>query len=179
MSFKTMDGVTVYDKQDVDNLLEPVAQNATDAKQAATALGNSKADRSEMNLEFSADRQRLTALENGKADNADVAADRQRLTALENGKADKTEVPTMVANTVNDIITTKVQAITSDINHIVDNAIDDELEDYDDSHAVDDKITTAVDGLASEQYVNQAIAAIPNPGVASTADVTAIVNQYF
>lgn len=159
MSFKTMDGVTVYDKQDVDNLLEPVAQNATDAKQAATALGNSKADRSEMNLELS--------------------ADRQRLTALETGKADKTEIPTMVADTVNDIITTKVQAIASDINHIVDNAIDDELEDYDDSHAVNNKIATATNGLASEQYVDQAIAAIPNPGVASTADVTAIVNQYF
>lgn len=163
MSFKTMDGVEVYDKRDVDNLVEPIQQNATEAKQEATSLATRKLDKSEANLEF--------------------AADRQRLDTLETGKADKSELSSEVTRQVDSIITTKLQAIESDINHIVDTEIAHELQDYDDAHTadakVDQKIATATDGMATQTYVDQAIAAIPNPGVASAADVESIVNQHF
>ena len=168
--FKTMDGVEVYTKQDVDTLVEPIRQNAAEAKAETETLATRKLDKSEANLEFSADRTRLTELESGKADKTYVdgkfSEDRARLTALESGKADKSEVPTMFNDTMNSIISSKIQLITSDINHIVDQEIAHELQGYDDSTAVNQKIADA-------------IASIPNPGVASTAEINEIVNQHF
>lgn len=199
--FKTMDGVSVYDKQDVDTLVQPIEANATEAKELANNVMSRKLDKSEANIAFS--------------------EDRARLAALETEKATKAELQTLVSEAINAAIQTKLNAIMSDINHIVDNAIDDELENYDNksdvtskitnaiqtalqsydtaelaaskvtnaiqtalqnydtSSVVNSKISTATNGMATQAYVNNAIAAIPATAEATSADVTAIVNQYF
>lgn len=145
--FKTMDGVSVYDKQDVDSITDAI--NA-DVSQNTSDITNLKTG--------------VNALQNNKADLNDTKA---RVTALENNKADKSEVSSLVQSAVDNIITAKVQGISSDINHIVDNAVDDALEDYDDSNAVDSKINTA-------------IASIPSgPEAMTTSEATALINQYF
>ena len=104
---------------------------------------------------------RTTVLESGKASTSDLSDTNARVTALENNKASKSEIPDMVSSAIDNVINTKVAGITSDINHIVDNAVDDALEDYDDSNTVDNKISAAV------------------PVAMTTSEATAIVNQYF
>lgn len=125
-----------------------------------TALENNKANTSALN----STNNRVTALENGKADASDLGDTNDRVTALENNKANKSEIPDMVSSAIDSVINTKVAGITSDINHIVDNAVDDALEDYDDSNAVDNKINAAV---------------ATRPVAMSTSEAVAIVNQYF
>lgn len=122
-----------------------------------TALESGKASTSDL----SDTNTRVTALESGKADVSDLSDTNTRITALENGKADKSEIPDLVSAAIDNVINTKVAGITSDINHIVDNAVDDALEDYDDSSTVDNKINAAV------------------PVAMSTSEAVAIVNQYF
>lgn len=125
-----------------------------------TALENNKANTSALNNT----NERVTALENDKADASDLSDTNDRVTALENSKANTSDIPNMVSSAIDNVINTKVAEITSDINHIVDNAVDDALEDYDDSNAVDNKINAAV---------------ATRPVAMSTAEATAIVNQYF
>lgn len=213
--FKTMDGVEVYDKHDVDLIKDSIdvttSQHTTDITQLKTkanSLENSKANTSQvqdLSNSLAADEQRLTGAENNisghsaritalendtvkvtpfnqamnnKADkpyaeqtrqiannnHADITALQNRATALESDKADKTEIPALVNSAVDGMINNKLATIESDINHIVDNAIDDELEDYDDSNTVDQKIATAV---------------ATRPAAMTTAEATAMVNNYF
>lgn len=222
MSFKTMDGVVVYDKNDTDALLETERGRISSAEDSITNLqtltqgiDNTKASNTRVQdlenvvgatettglrgqvksvTESNASiESRVTALENStitvteinsalnqKADKSYAEQTRgiangaveaaaglaTRVSSVENNAVNRSELASEVSNQVDTIITTKLQAITSDINHIVDTEIASELSDYDDSDAVDQKIATAV-------------AAIPNPGVATSADVNAIVNQYF
>lgn len=222
MSFKTMDGVEVYDKNDTDALLETERGRIRSAEDSITNLqtmtqgiNNTKASNARVQdlenvvgatentglrgqvksvTESNAGiESRVTALENNtvtvteintalnqKADKsyaeqtrgiangaAEAAAGlATRVSAVENNAVNRSELASEVSNQVDTIITTKLQAITSDINHIVDTEIASELNNYDDSNTVDQKIATAV-------------ATIPNPGVATSADVNAIVNQYF
>ena len=171
MSFKTMDGVEVYDKHDVDTIVTPIQQAAASAKQTAESIDSRKFNTSDATREFAADRERLSTLEEGKANksevNSDFSADRARLTDLENNKVNRSEVSSLVNDTVNGIIDAKVAGITSDINHIVDNAIDDELEDYDNSNTVDQKIATAINNIPA------------GPVAMTTAEATAMIDQYF
>lgn len=147
--FRTMDGVEVYDKHDVDGITEPIQQNAATARQTAERLETSKLDKSEASVEFANDRTRLDTLEADKATKAEMSSnfteDRTRLAALETDKADKTEVPGIVNDTVNGIINSKLALIENDIVHIVQNEV----------------------------------SKIPNPGVATTAEINEIVNQHF
>lgn len=217
--FKTMDGVEVYDKHDVDLIKDSIdattSQHTTDITQLKTkanSLENSKASTAQMQdatNRLSAIEQRLTgdennisehssritALENNSAtveqmnqslnakadkayaeqtrqtannNHADITALETRATALESNKADKTEIPTLVSSAVDGMINNKLATIESDINHIVDNAIDDELEDYDDSNTVDQKIAAAVDAAVATR-----------PVAMTTSEATALVNQYF
>lgn len=217
--FKTMDGVEVYDKHDVDLIKDSIdsttSQHTTDITQLKTkanSLENSKASTAQMQdatNRLSAIEQRLTgdennisehssritALENdtvkvtsfnqamnNKADktyaeqtrqtannnHADITALQNRATDLESGKADKTEIPALVSSAVDGMINNKLATIESDINHIVDNAIDDELEDYDNSNTVNQKIATAV-----------GTAVATRPVAMTTSEATALVNQYF
>lgn len=169
MSFKTMDGVEVYDKSDVDDIITPIQQDATEAKQIATTIDSRKLDKSQATQEF--------------------AADRERLSNLENNKVDKSEIPGMVNSAIDNVINAKVASITSDINHIVGNAVDAELDDYDDSNTVDQKIATAIDteldDYDDKAAVNQKISTAVEAAVATrpvamtTAEATALVNQYF
>lgn len=205
MSFKTMDGVEVYDKRETDALLEAketrlasAEGNITNMQTAIQSLDNSKATKAsvqdlenvigatdtaglkgrikaveesngglssrvqtlenetitvnEINtaLNMKADKsyaEQTRGIANGAAEAAAGLA--TRTLALENNKINRFDLATEVSNQVNDIITTKLQVVESDINHIV------------------------------ETKVADAVSGIPNPGVASTADVTAIVNQYF
>lgn len=218
MSFKTMDGVEVYDKYDVDLIKDSIdattSQHTTDITQLKTkanSLENSKASTAQMQdatsrltaveqrltgdeNNISEHSNRITALENdtvkvtsfnqamnNKADktyaeqtrqtannnHADITALQNRATALESGKADKTEIPMLVSSAVDGMINNKLATIESDINHIVDNAIDDELEDYDDSNTVDNKIATAIDNIPA------------GPTAMTTAEATAMINNYF
>lgn len=190
MSFKTMDGVEVYDKSDVDNIVNPIQQNATEAKQVATAIDSRKLDKSQATLEF--------------------AADRERLSNLESGKVDKSELAGMVSSAIDTTINAKVAAISSDINHVVDNAIDDALEDYDTpaqtaqktANAVDtalqdydtpaqttqktaNAIDTALQDYDNSNTVDQKIATAVDTAVATrpaamtTSEATALINNYF
>lgn len=109
--------------------------------------------------------------------NASTSAD--ELAALDNKKVNKSDLPDEVNRAVDAIITSKVETVVSDINHIVNNAVGDALNNYDNGNTVDQKIATATNDMATQAFVSEAIAQIPNPGVASSADVTAIVNQYF
>lgn len=205
MSFKTMDGVEVYDKRETDALLEAketrlasAEGNITNMQTAIQSLDNSKATKAsvqdlenvigatdtaglkgrikaveesngglnsrvqtlenetitvnEINtaLNMKADKsyaEQTRGIANGAAEAAAGLA--TRTLALENNKINRSDLATEVSNQVDDIITTKLQVVESDINHIV------------------------------ETKVADAVSGIPNPGVASTADVTAIVNQYF
>lgn len=216
--FKTMDGVEVYDKHDVDLIKDSIdvttSQHTTDITQLKTkanSLENSKANTSQvqdLSNSLAADEQRLTGAENNisghsaritalennsvdvtefnqamnnKADktyaeqtrqtannnHADITALQNRATALESDKADKTEIPALVNSAVDGMINNKLATIESDINHIVDNAIDDELEDYDDSNTVDQKIATAIDNIPA------------GPTAMTTAEATAMINNYF
>lgn len=157
--FKTMDGVSVYDKQDVDGITDAinadVSQNTSDITNLKTSVHNLQEQavaKSELNA---------------KADTTDLTETNTRVSNLENNKADKSEVSSLVQNAVDSIITAKVQGISSDINHIVDNAVDDALEDYDSSNTVDSKINTA-------------IASIPSgPEAMTTTEATALIDQYF
>ncbi len=128
---------------------------------------------------------RATVLENNKADASDLSNTNNRVTALENGKANKSEIPEMVNSAIDNVINTKVAGITSDINHIVDNAIDDALEDYDTSaqttQKTADAISTALQSYDDSNAVDSKIdaAVATRPVAMSTAEATAIVNQYF
>lgn len=192
MSFKTMDGVEVYDKHEVDTIITPIQQTAADAKQTAESIDSRKFDTSEATREFAADRERLSALEEGKANksevNSDFSADRTRITNLENNKVDRSEVSSLVSSTVDGIINAKVAGITSDINHIVDNAIDDELEDYDTPAQTAQKTANAIDAALQsydnsntvDQKIATAIDNIPaGPVAMTTAEATAMIDQYF
>lgn len=226
MSIKMMNGVEVYDKQDVDGIVETInttsAQHTTDiqqlnqnkaektyaqeTRQIANDAKNAIGDDDQHGL-----RGRIKAVENaigsnnntssiegrldylethsvtvedlsqqltGKADknytqqtrqiannnSSSISALENRTTALENGKADKSEIPGAVSSAVDGIINTKLALITSNINSIVDNEIASELQGYDDSNAVNSKINAAV---------------ATRPVAMSTAEATAIVNQYF
>lgn len=216
--FKTMDGVEVYDKHDVDLIKDSIdattSQHTTDITQLKTkanSLENSKANTSQvqdLSNSLTADEQRLTGAENNISDHsaritalennsvnvtefnqamnnkadkpyaeqtrqiannnhADITALQNRATALESDKADKTEIPALVNSAVDGMINNKLATIESDINHIVDNAIDDELEDYDDSNTVDQKIATAIDNIPA------------GPVAMTTAEATAMINNYF
>lgn len=211
MSFKMINGVEVYDKQDVDSIVETInttsAQHTTDIQQlnqnkaektyaqetrqianaAKSAIGDDdqhglrgriKAveDAIGNNNIASSIKGRLDHLEShtvspetinqqlaNKADMNYAQQTRQiannnsssisnlesRATALENSKANTSDIPSMVSSAIDNVINTKIAMITSDINHIVDNAIDDALDDYD------------------------------LPSAMTTAEATAIVNQYF
>lgn len=187
--FKTMNGVEVYDKSDVDNIVDPIQQNAAEAKQVATTIDSRKLDKSQATLEF--------------------AADRERLSNLESNKADKSEVAGMVSSAIDATINTKVASITSDINHVVDNAIDDALEDYDTpaqtaqktANAIDtalqdydtpaqttqktaNAIDTALQSYDNSNTVDQKIATAINnipagPAAMTTSEATALINNYF
>lgn len=216
--FKTMDGVEVYDKHDVDLIKDSIdattSQHTTDITQLKTkanSLENSKASTAQMQdatnrltaveqrltgdeNNISEHSSRITALENSSAtveqmnqglnakadktyaeqtrqtannNHADITALQNRATALESGKADKAEIPTLVSSAVDGMINNKLATIESDINHIVDNAIDDELEDYDDSNTIDQKIATAINNIPA------------GPAAMTTAEATAMINQYF
>lgn len=167
--FKTMNDVEVYDKSDVDNIVDPIQQNATEAKQVATTIDSRKLDKSEATREF--------------------AADRERLSNLESNKADKSEVAGMVSSAIDGIISTKIASITSDINHVIDNvvddAVDDALGDYDTAAQTTQKTTNAID-TALQDYdnsntVDQKITAAvaTRPAAMTTVEATALINQYF
>ena len=215
MSFKTMDGVEVYDKRDIDLIKDSIdtttSQHSTDINQLknkANSLENSKANVTqvqELANELTATKQSLTSAEsnisehsnrltelennsatieqlnrglNDKASKAYAEQTRQatnnnrnaitelesRVTATENDKLNVSDLPQAVNEVLDSIINSKLALIESDINHIVDNAIDDELEDYDNKAAVDQKITTAI---------------ATRPVAMSTAEATATVDCYF
>lgn len=223
MSFKTMDGVEVYDKHDIDLIKDSIdtttSQHSTDItqlKNKANSLENSKANTTqvqELANELTVTKQlltsaesnisehsnRLTELENNsatveqlnqglndKASKAYAEQTRQaannnrnaitelenRVTATENDKLNASDLPQAVSDAVDSIINSKLALVESDINHIVDNAIDsaigNEFEDYDNKAAVDQKITTAI-----------ATAVATRPTAMSTAEATAIVDRYF
>lgn len=168
MSFKTMDGVEVYDKREVDTIITPIQQTATSAKQTAESIDSRKLDKSDATREF--------------------AADRERLSALEEGKAAKSEVPEIVHQTVDATINAKLAAIESDINHIVDNAVDNALEDYDTPAQTTQKTANAInaalqsydDSNVVDQKIATAINNIPaGPTAMTTAEATAMINNYF
>lgn len=240
MSFKTMDGVEVYDKHDVDLIKDSIdattsqhTSDITQLKTKANSLENSKASTAsvqDLNNRTTAVEQRLTGdennisehnnrittLENNSAtveqmnqglnakanqsyaeqtrqiansNRSDITALETRATALEQNKLNVSDLPQAVDNAVNDIINSKLSLIESDINHIVGNAIDAELNDYNDSDTVDQKIATAIDneldGYDDKAAVNQKISTAVEAAVAtrpvamSTAEATALVNQYF
>lgn len=163
--FKTMNGVVVYDKSDVDNIVGSIQQNAAEAKQVATTIDSRKLDKTEATHEFE--------------------ADRARLSNLEDTKADKSEIQQVVSSAIDATINTKVASITSDINHVVDNAIDDALEDYDTPAQTTQKTVNAID-TALQDYdnsntVDQKIAAAvaTRPAAMTTSEATALIDQYF
>ena len=167
--FKTMNGIEVYDKSDVDNIVTPIQQNAAEAKQVATTIDSRKLDKTDAVHEFE--------------------ADRARLSNLESNKADKSEVAGMVSSAIDGIINTKVASITSDINHIIDNtvddAVDDALEDYDTAAQTTQKTANAID-TALQNYddsntVDQKITAAvaTRPAAMTAPEATALINQYF
>ena len=219
MSFKTMDGVEVYDKHDIDLIKDSIdtttSQHSTDINQLknkTNSLENSKANTTqvqELTNELTVTKQSLTSAEsnisehsnrltelennsatveqlnkglNDKASKAYAEQTRQvannnhsaitelqdRASALEQSKLNTSDLPQAVIDVVDSIINSKLALIESDINHIVDNAIDDELEDYDNKAAVDQRITTAI-----------AAAVATRPTAMSTAEATAIVDRYF
>ena len=219
MSFKTMDGVEVYDKHDIDLIKDSIdtttSQHSTDINQLknkTNSLENSKANITqvqELANELTVTKQSLTSAEsnisehsnrltklennsatveqlnkglNDKASKAYAEQTRQvannnhsaitelqdRASALEQSKLNVSDLPQAVSDAVDSIINSKLALVESDINHIVDNAIDDELEDYDNKAAVDQKITTAI-----------AAAVATRPTAMSTAEATAIVDHYF
>ncbi len=171
MSFKTMNGVEVYDKREVDAIVTPIQQAAASAKQIAESIDSRKLNVSDATREFADDRERLSSLESNKADksevNSEFSADRTRLTTLENNKVNRSEISSLVNDVVDGMINNKLSSIESDINHMVDNAIDDGLEDYDNSNTVDQKIATAINNIPA------------GPVAMTTAEATAMIDQYF
>lgn len=193
--FKTMDGVSVYDKQDVDGIADAinadVSQNTSDItnlKTGVNALQTSKADKSELNAKADATdltetNTRVSNLENNKAASTDLSDTNNRVAALENSRATNTALSetntrvtalesgkankSEVESLVQDAVNAKVNTITSDINHIVDNAVDDAMEDYDTSTQVTQKINTAIGNIPS------------GPTAMTTTEATAIINNYF
>ena len=159
MSFKTMDGVEVYDKRDIDLIKDSIdtttSQHSTDINQLKNKANS---------LENSAEQTRQAVNNNHNA----ITELENRVTATENDKLNASDLPQAVSDAVDIIINSKLALIESDINHIVDNAIDDELEDYDNKAAVDQKITTAI-----------ATAIDTRPTAMSTAEATVIVDRYF
>ena len=219
MSFRTMDGVEVYDKHDVDLIKDSIdtttSQHTTDINQLknkANSLENGKANNAqvqELANELTATKQSLTSAENNISEHSNRLTElennsatveqlnqglndkasknyaeqtrqavnnnhsaitelQDRASALEQSKLNTSDLPQAVSSTVDSIINSKMALIESDINHIVDNAIDDELEDYDDKAAVSQKIATAV-----------ATAVATRPAAMTAAEATAIVDQYF
>lgn len=236
MSFKMMNGVEVYDKSEVDGIVESInstaAEHTSDITQLKTktnSLENSKANTSQvrdLSNSLAADERRLTGAE------SNISEHSQRITALENDsvstttfnqamneKTDKTyaqqtrqiannnhsaitelesrvsnvednkvntsDLPQAVNNAVDSIISNKLSLIESDINHIVDNAIDDALEDYDTPAQTAHKTATAIntalqsydDSNTVDNKINAAVAT--RPVAMTTSEATALVNQYF
>ena len=196
MSFKTMNGVEVYDKRDIDLIKDSIdtttSQHSTDINQLknkTNSLENSKANATqvqELANELTVTKQSLTSAESNISEHSNRLTELEsRVTATENDKLNASDLPQAVSDAVDIIINSKLALIESDINHIVDNAIDDELEDYDNKAAVDQKITTAIDDelkdydnkAAVDQKITTAIAT--RPTAMSTAEATAIVDRYF
>lgn len=169
--YRTMDGVEVYDKHDVDAIVTPIQQAAASAKQTAESIDSRKFNTSDATREFAADRDRLSTLEEGKANKSEVSselsADRTRLTDLENSKVNKSELTSLVNSAVDSLINSKMASVESDINHIVNNAVDQELANYDNSNTVDNKIAAAIDNIPA------------NPAAMTPAEATALINSYF
>ena len=204
MSFKTMDGVEVYDKRDIDLIKDSIdtttSQHSTDINQLknkTNSLENSKANATqvqELANELTVTKQSLTSAESNISEHSNRLTELEsRVTATENDKLNASDLPQAVSDAVDVIINSKLALIESDINHIVDNAIDNELEDYDNKATVDQKITTAIDNEL-EDYDNKATvdqkittavttaiatAVATRPTAMSTAEATAIVDRYF
>ena len=200
MSFKTMDGVEVYDKRDIDLIKDSIdtttSQHSTDINQLknkTNSLENSKANATqvqELANELTVTKQSLTSAESNISEHSNRLTELEsRVTATENDKLNASDLPQAVSDVVDSIINSKLALIESDINHIVDNAIDDELEDYDNKATVDQKITTAIaneledyDNKATvDQKITTAIdtAIATRPTAMSTAEATAIIDCYF
>ena len=204
MSFKTMDGVEVYDKRDIDLIKDSIdtttSQHSTDINQLknkTNSLENSKANATqvqELANELTVTKQSLTGAESNISEHSNRLTELEsRVTATENDKLNASDLPQAVSDAVDSIINSKLALIESDINHIVDNAVDnavdDELKDYDNKAAVDQKITTAIDDelegydnkAAVDQKITTAVATAiaTRPTAMSTAEATVIVDRYF
>lgn len=176
MSFKTMDGEEVYTAQDVEQILgkqtDPEYGNTIRGKldTIIQEIGDDSISTSIKGkvytldaLQHTVDQDIIPALSNHANT---IRTNASNIEALQTSKVSKAELPSLVHSNVNDIIQAKLQLIESDINHIVDNAIDDELEHYDTS-------------LQTTNKINNAINNIPSPTVATALEVQTIVNQYF
>jgi len=144
--------------------------NISEHSQRITALENNSATVEQMNqgLNEKADKSyaqqtRQTANNNHSA----ITELENRVSNVEDSKLNASDLPSAVNSAVDSIINDKLALIESDINHVVDNAVDDALEDYDDSNTVDQKIATAIDNISA------------GPTAMTTSEATAIVNNYF
>ena len=157
--FKTMDGVPVYDKYDIDNSLglkDPEKGtaferiDALEANSVTVDMLNTKADKSY------AEETRQMATDNA----GNITALDGRVTTLEDTMVTEDELAQDVSDIVSDIIAAKIALIVSDINAIVANAISVALANYDTSTVVDNKIAAATESI-------------------SAIEAVAIVDQYF
>lgn len=157
--FKTMDGVPVYDKYDIDNSLglkDPDKGtaferiDALEANEVTTEMLDAKADKSY------AEETRQMATDNA----ASITGLDGRVTDVENTMVTESELAQEVSSIISDIIASKIALIVSDINTIVANAIGVALASYDTSTVVDNKIATATESI-------------------SVVEAVAIVEQYF
>ena len=151
----------------VEQRLTGDENNISEHSNRITALENNSATVEQMNQGLSAKAEKSYAEQTRQIANNNhsaITALESRATALEQSKLNTSDLPQAVDDAVNDIINSKLALIESDINHIVGNAVDTEFNDYDDSNTVDQKIATAV---------------ATRPVAMTTAEATAIVDQYF
>lgn len=197
------------------NSLENSKANTSQVQDLANSLAADERRLTGAESNISEHSQRITALENDsvtttqfnqamneKADKSYAQQTRQtannnhnaitelesRVSNVEDNKVNTSDLPQAVNSVVDSIINDKLALIESDINHVVDNAVDDALEDYDTPAQTAQKTATAIntalqsydDSNTVDQKIATAINNIPaGPTAMTTSEATALVNQYF
>lgn len=153
--FKTMDGVSVYDKSEVDDITNAIS---ADVSQNTSDITNLKTG--------------VNALQNNKADKSEITPLVQ------------SEVNDIIDTKVSEIAGTFENAIDGKVAATVTSEIGTTLASYDTGAQVSSKIDTALAGYDDsntvDSKINTAIANIPaGPTAMTTTEATALINQYF
>ena len=197
MSFKTLDNVDVYDKTDVDQLVDPISQDLTDVKSRTSALESGKADKSEIEAQVTQTvdniiETKVTQIADSFSNNINSAVSSAVESELDNYATkselnDKIDAPA-VSSMIGDALSAFTPSGSSVDTLAVSGLITDRLSDYSDTAAVSSMIAGAITGKTDVPTVSSMIAGAlasynPSQGPSIEAmtalEIQNVVDQHF